>query len=151
GLAGIQYPSEASTDPLNWGVPNLSFTGLTGVQSPAASQRTDNRLTIGYAWIHPSGAHRLRVGGDYRLDRSDLEINANARGTFLFTGFYTSGGASVLGPTAADYSFADFLLGFPQQASLQVGDASRLRQHAFDGYVEDNWQKTAKLTLNLGL
>jgi hypothetical protein len=151
GLAGIQYPGTAATDPLNWGVPNLSITGLTGVQSPAASLRTDNRLTAGYAWIHPSGAHRLRIGGDFRLDRSDAEINANARGTFTFTGFYTSGGASVLGPTAADYSFADFLLGLPQQASLQVGGTSHLRQRSFDGYVEDNWQKSAKLTLNLGL
>jgi hypothetical protein len=150
-LAGIQYPGAASTDPLNWGVPNLAFTGLTGVQSAAASQRTDNRLTIGYAWIHPSSAHRIRMGGDYRLDRSDAEINANARGTFLFTGFFTSGGASVLGPTAADYSFADFLLGLPQQASLQVSGPSHLQQHAFDGYFEDNWQKSLKLTLNLGL
>ena len=25
------------------------------------------------------------------------------------------------------------------------------RQHSFDGYIEDNWQKSAKLTLNLGL
>jgi hypothetical protein len=151
GAAGIQYPGTASSDPLNWGPPNLTFTGLTGMETPAASRRTDNRLTAGFAWIHPSGAHRLRIGGGYRLDRSDAEINANARGTFLFTGFYTSGGAPVLGAAAADYSFADFLLGFPQQASVQAGGTSRLRQHAFNGYVEDNWQKSAKLTFNLGV
>ena len=56
GIAGIQYPTSASTDPLNWGVPNLSFSGFTGVRGASASQRTDNRLTSGYTWIHPLGA-----------------------------------------------------------------------------------------------
>jgi hypothetical protein len=147
GLAGIQYPSGAATDPPNWGVPNLSFTsGFTGVRSAPASSRTDDRLTTGYVWIHPSPKHQLRVGGDYRLDRSAAEINANARGTFVFTGLYSSGGTP-----AAGADFADFLLGLPQQATLQVGGSSHLRQHSFDGYIEDNWQKSAKLTLNLGL
>src|SRR5262245_19371007 len=54
GLAGIQYPSAASTDPLNWGVPNLSFSGFTGVRGASASQRSDTRLTTSYAWINPT-------------------------------------------------------------------------------------------------
>jgi hypothetical protein len=149
GDAGIQYPSGSATDPLNWGVPNLTFSGFTGVRSAAASERTDDRLNAGYVWIHPAAQHRLRIGGDYRLDRSLSDINSNARGTFTFTGAYSSFGQATVGPTGAD--FADFLLGIPAQASLQTGTTSRLRQHSFDAYIEDNWQKSAKLTLNLGL
>src|SRR5207249_2526235 len=78
-LAGIQYPGVASVDPLNWGVPDLLFTGFTGARSAPASLRTDNRLTAGYTWIHPAGTHQLRMGGDYRLDRSDATINPNSR------------------------------------------------------------------------
>ena len=149
GIAGIQYPSAASTNPLNWGVPNLSFSGFTGVRGASASQRSDTRLTASYAWIHPTAHHRLRVGGDARIDNSEADINANARGAFTFTGLYSSGGDPRLGVTGAD--FADFLLGLPQQASLQVGTTSHLREHAFDVYAEDNWQKNSKLTFNLGL
>src|SRR6185295_16998609 len=149
GLAGIQYPGTASTDPVNWGVPNLSFSGFTGVRGASASERSDTRLTGGYTWIHPTTHHRFRAGGDVRLDRADSDINANARGTFTFTGLYSSDGAPASGPTGAD--FADFLLGLPQQASLQVGTTSHLREHAFDVYAEDNWQKSSKLTFNLGL
>jgi hypothetical protein len=149
GLAGIQYPSAASTDPINWGVPNLSFSGFTGVRGASTTARTDNRLTTSYTWLHPTAQHRLRVGGDIRLDATESQINSNARGSFTFTGLYSSGGDRRLGPTGAD--FADFLLGLPQQASLQVGGITRLRQRVFDAYVEDNWQKNAKLTFNLGL
>jgi hypothetical protein len=153
GLAGIQYPNSASTDPINWGVPNLTFSsGLTGVRSAAANTRSDDRLTGGYVWIHPSAKHQTRIGGDYRLDRSTAAINSNARGSFIFTGLYTSSASgSPGGPPAPGADFADFLLGLPQQATLQVGGTTYLRQNSFDGYVEDNWQKSAKLTLNLGL
>jgi hypothetical protein len=149
-LAGIQFPNAASIDPLNWGVPNLSFSGFTGVRGASASQRSDDRLSASYMWLRPfGGTHRTRLGGDVRIDRSDYQTNANARGSFTFTGRYTGGGAATTAATGAD--FADFLLGLPQQASLQVGGTSQLRQRGFDLFVEDNWQKSAKLTFNLGL
>ena len=148
-LAGIQYPSTAATDPANWGVPNLTFSGFTGVRGASTTERSDTRLTTGYTWLHPTPHHRLRAGGDFRFDRSENQINSNARGSFTFTGLYASGGSTRLGTTGAD--FADFLLGLPQQASLEVGGVTHLRQRTFDAYIEDNWQKNAKLTFNLGL
>jgi hypothetical protein len=149
GDAGILYPSAASADPANWGVPTLTFTGFTGVRGAAASERRDTRLTTGYTLIRPAARHQLRMGGDFRLDSSSNQINSNARGTFTFTGAYTSGGAATGGRNGAD--LADFLLGLPQQATLQVGGTSRLRQRALNAYIEDNWQKNSRLTLNLGL
>ena len=149
GDAGILYPSAASTDPANWGVPTLTFTGFTGVRGAAASERRDTRLTAGYTLIRPTARHQLRMGSDFRLDSASNQINSNARGTFTFTGVYTSGGAATGGRNGAD--LADFLLGLPQQATLQVGGTSRLRQPALNAYIEDNWQKNSKLTLNLGL
>jgi hypothetical protein len=115
GLAGIQYPSMASTDPQNWGVPNISFSSYTGIRGASASSRSDDRITANYMWMHPMGKHRPRLGGDFRYDRAESEINANARGSFVFTGAYTASGA--IGATGAD--FADFLLGTTGQASLQ--------------------------------
>jgi hypothetical protein len=149
GDAGIKYPGTTATDPLNWGVPNLSFSGFTGVRSNAASLRTDDRLTTSYFWLHPTPKNHLRIGGDFRLDTSSAEANANARGTFTYTGLYSSGGLQTSGLTGAD--FADFLLGAPQQASMQAGPLTHLRQRSFDAYIEDNWQKSSKLTFNLGL
>jgi hypothetical protein len=149
GDAGIQYPNTASLDPLNWGVPSLVFSGFSGLRGAGASARADNRITTSYAWSHPVKRHQLRIGADYRFDTTTTESNANPRGTFTFTGVYSTGGSEVSRGTGAD--FADFLLGAPQQAALQVGGTTHLRAKSFDAYIEDNWQKSARLTFNLGL
>jgi len=140
GTAGIAYPGGASTSPQYWGVPGLSFAGgFTGLQGAPASVRTDTRITTSYAWTHPFAKHQVRFGVDYRLDRDTNQLNVNAPGAFTFTGLYSGA------------SFADFLTGAAQQASLQVGGISELRGKSFDTYIEDNWQKSSKLTFNLGL
>jgi hypothetical protein len=67
GLAGINYPTAASTDPANWGVPRLSFTGFTGVFGAPATSRTPGSPAD--TWLHLRDApapDRRR----YRLDRS---------------------------------------------------------------------------------
>jgi hypothetical protein len=140
GAAGINYPAGASTSPQYWGVPSLSIAGgFTGLQGAPAAVRTDTRITMGYVWSHPFAKHQVRVGADYRIDRDTNQLNINAPGAFTFTGLYSGA------------SFADFLLGAAQQASLQVGGISELRGRSFDTYIEDNWQKSSKLTFNLGL
>jgi hypothetical protein len=140
GAAGINYPAGASTSPQYWGVPSLSFAGgFTGLQGAPAAVRTDTRITTSYVWSHPFAKHQVRVGADYRIDRDTNQLNVNAPGAFTFTGLYS--GAPL----------ADFLLGAAQQASLQVGGTSELRGRSFDTYIEDNWQKSSKLTFNLGM
>src|SRR5215470_14061777 len=50
------------------------------------------------------------------------------------------------------HDFADFLLGFPQQTSLQFGANSyNFRANAFDFFVQDDWRILPSLSLNLGL
>ncbi len=48
--------------------------------------------------------------------------------------------------------FADFLLGYPQQTSLQSGATSyNFRANAFDFFVQDDWRFRPNLSFNLGL
>ena len=133
------------------GVSPTSPSRNSAYRLPAASERTDDRISLGYMFARPvkGNKHRLRFGGDYRRDVSTSLVNSDARGTFLFTGLYTSNGQQASITTGSD--FADFLLGLPQQASLQVGGETKLRQHSWSAFVEDNWQQSSRLTLNLGL
>jgi hypothetical protein len=88
---------------------------------------------------------------DARLDRASSQTSSNANGAFVFTGLY-SGGGMAAGRSAGGLDFADFLLGYTQQASLQItpGDVE-LRGKSMSLYIQDDWRKSSTLTFNLGL
>ena len=71
----------------------------------------------------------------------------------MFTGFAT--GEYLPGstqPSGTGCDFADFLLGLPQQTSLQSGTtAYEFRANSYDLYVQDDWRILANLSLNLGV
>ena len=143
GILGV------SSDPFTWGVPTLSFSSLSSVRDVTPSRRSDTRLSLSYVWTKPFRTHTLRIGGDMRQDWSNSRTESNARGAFTFSGLYSSGSSAVRG---GGYDFADFLLGLPQQATVQYGPGTvKMRGQSFSLYVQDDWRKSANLTFNLGL
>lgn len=144
GITGI------STDPLDWGVPTLSFSSLTSVRDVTPNQRTDRRFTVGYTLTRPLRNHTLRVGGDFRVDQADSRSDANARGAYTFTGLYSSGGSAAARGGGLD--FADFLLGMPQQATVEYGPGEvQMAGRSMSLFIQDDWRRSASLTFNLGL
>jgi len=139
-VAGAAGLTGVSTDPFDWGAPNLSFSTIAGVRDTSPSIRTDRTWSVGDTIVKTRGAHTLRFGGDYRSIHADSRSDANARGSFVFTGLYTG----------AD--FADFLLGLPQQATVQYGPLlDRFRSRSADAFVQDDWRASDKVTVNAGL
>ena len=134
GLLGV------SPDPFDWGAPNLSFSTFTSVRDTNPSLRTDRTLSAGDTIVKTRGRHTIRFGGDYRDIRADSQTDANARGSFVFTGLYSG------------VDFGDFLLGLPQQASVQYGPGlERFRSRSWDAFMQDDWRATDKVTVNAGL
>ncbi len=132
----------------------ISFTSFGGLIDPTPRRELDQTYTISDTlnWNH--GKHNWRFGGDYRRILQSFESARNAEGSFVFTGFATSQYAS--GTTQpipnTGYDFADFLLGFPQQTSLQFGaSAYNFRANSFDFFAQDDWRILPSLSLNLGL
>jgi hypothetical protein len=147
GDAGI---TGVSTDPFNWGVPALSFSSLSSVRDITPSRRSDKRVALSYSWTLPYKQHQLRAGGDYRFDRTASQTDANANGAFVFTGLYAAGGSPIVRSGGLD--FADFLLGTAQQATVQYGPGNvRMHGRSMSLFLQDDWRKNAKLTLNLGV
>jgi len=137
GAAGI---AGASRDPFAWGIPTLSFASLTTVSDLTPVTRTDQRVTLAYSWSHGAGPHRLRAGIDGGYSRSASRTDQNARGAFVFTGLYS--GTDV----------SDFLLGMPQQASVQYGPGLvHLGGRSLSLYAQDDWRRWANFTLNAGV
>jgi hypothetical protein len=150
GAAGI---TGISNDPFDFGLPGINFTTFGGLTDPTPRRELDQTYTISETLSWYRGKHNWRFGGDYRRMLQSFRSAKNAEGTFTFTGFETSqfvpGSAVPVGDTG--YDFADFLLGVPQQTTLQSGTNSYdFRANSFDLFVQDDWRILPKLSLNLG-
>ena len=147
GEAGIDGVSE---DPFDWGAPTLSFSSFSGLRDVSPSRRLDQTFEIGDSMIKTMGRHNLRWGGLFRTLRSDIQADPNPNGSFVFTGLYTANPAGTQGTSGLD--FADFLLGLPQQASVQYGPGlDRYRGRSWQLYAQDDWRASGSVTLNIGL
>jgi hypothetical protein len=155
GITGV------STNPFDWGLPNLSFTDIANLQDTTPQRNRSQTYTFSDYVIWNHGKHTWRWGGDFRRVQVNTETDSNPRGSFVFTGVNTSQLDSSGKPVpGTGYDFADFLLGLPQQTSEQFlgsphqtsalfGD--HFRGNFWDLYVQDEWKMRANLTLNLGV
>jgi hypothetical protein len=165
GIAG------ASPNPINWGPPNLNFTNFAGLSDGAASLSRNQTSAIneGLIWIHK--LHNFQFGVSYRRQQINPLSDANARGTFTFTGRATSllenpgqdtgngqntgNREAALGIPKKDtgFDFADFLLGLPNTSSINysVNPDKYFRTSAFSAYINDDWRLSTKFTLNGGV
>jgi hypothetical protein len=145
GITGV------SQNPFDWGLPNLSFTDVTSLQDTTPSLIRNQTYTFSDNVIWNHKKHTWRWGGDFRRLQVNPDTDSNPRGSFVFSGVNTSqigNGQSVSG---TGYDFADFLLGLPQQTSVQFGQANYFRGNSWDLYAQDEWKMRANLTLNLGV
>jgi hypothetical protein len=133
GIAGT------STDPVDYGPPNLNFTNF-GALSDGQPLLTRNQSQGGTeSAILSRGKHTLTLGAQYSRNDTSTTTQQNGRGTFNFTG------------EATGYDFADFLLGMPQSASIQYSPAMYFTQNVWTGYALDDWKVGANLTVSLGV
>jgi trimeric autotransporter adhesin len=146
GITGV------SQNPFDWGLPNLSFTNFGSLQdtTPVLTRNQTYTVSDNVIWNHAK--HTWRWGGDFRRVQVNAETDSNPRGSFIFTGINTSQLDSSGNPVpGTGYDFADFLLGLPQQTSVQFGQSDYFRGNYWDLYAQDEWKMRANLTLNLGV
>jgi len=148
---GVLGPGNAplNASPLNYGLPNVqlsNISGLTQTQPNFAVTQTIS-VTETLSWIH--GKHNLRFGGDYRRVHNDFLSSSNATGRFTFSGLFTE---DATGDQNTGSSFADFLLGLPQESTLDAAvNKSYLRANVVDAYAQDDWRMLPSLSLTYGL
>jgi hypothetical protein len=134
-------------------LPGINFTTFGGLTDPTPRRELDQTYTFSDTVSWYRGKHNWRFGGDYRRILQSFRSAKNAEGTFVFTGFETAQFApgSVQPVSDTGYDFADFLLGLPQQTTLQSGTNSYdFRANSFDLFAQDDWRMLSKLSLNLG-
>jgi trimeric autotransporter adhesin len=154
GLYADYTLAPINTNPQNYGLPNLvfnNFTGLSETQPNFQLTQTTSVSGLSY-WSH--GSHIVRFGGD--LHRIDFNFfgGTDATGTYIFTGFYTQvAGSSNVNPVApTGSSFADFLVGVPQETKIEAPiQTAYTRQTNWDLFIRDDWRIFPNLTICAGL
>jgi hypothetical protein len=125
------------------GPPFIQISGYTDIGDPITGPRNTYENAFDYSgslsWVH--GRHEFKFGGGYE----HLQINAlqgiATNGFFVFAPF----------PVVPN-AFASFLFGQPVVFLQGRGDFSRgIRGNSLNGYAQDTYKVTQRLTLNLGL
>ena len=158
GIGGIpQFSGNGGLPTLSFG--NLANIGQSGslpsVKASDITQVSDN-LTIS------RNRHMLRTGALYQNISYPTSTPSSSRGSFGFSGIYTS----IVNQTDGSTDRAQFLLN-PIATTIagginNVGGANSVSASSFPpisnlhrwylgAYVQDDWRATPKLTVNLGL
>jgi hypothetical protein len=103
-------------------------------------------------WVH--GNHTFKMGGEMRLNSWTDRNSRGAQGILTFNGNETAmpylQTASV-GSGSIGNSYASFLLGQVDSASVNAVADPQLRKKSWGLYLQDTWKVTRKLTLDYGL
>ena len=143
-----------STTPGCAGVPIVSLQEFGGWGFPSGSCLIPNSQVFtvfdNASWV--KGRHRISFGGN--LERVNLrhEVAFTPQGSFSFTGQFTQGfnGTNPLASTGS--GLADYLLGWTASASAQARVTPTYRRGWWwAAYVNDDFQVSKNLTLNLGV
>jgi trimeric autotransporter adhesin len=160
GLTGI------STNPFDYGLPQIGFTNFTGINDPNPSLNRSQtwRYVDSLRWM--KNKHTVSAGGEIRKMDINRDSDPAANGQFAFTGLMTSqltaAGTPVASPSdclsaapsgpCIGSDFADFLLGLPANTKVQFGDtATYFRNWGFIGYASDDWHMFPKFTVTYGV
>ncbi len=137
---GLGIPG-LSTDPRFTGFPAVNVAGFSSLADDVALPilREDNTYHLVANMAHADQRHAYKWGFEYRRVTIDGIQGLFGRGQFNFLG------------AVSQHPVADLLLGFPTfTIRTSVDNPFKQRASFWNGYLQDDWKITNRLTLNLG-
>ena len=147
GIQGVGFGGPGA-----WGSPWFAVQGYTGIgdtfaATPMKAWDSTYEARDTYTWQH--GRHAIKFGGDYHWYTWPMWGFFQNRGFYQFTNGYTTEFGFNDGSGSA---LASLLLSLPTVKQRQAGiPQMNLKNWGTSEFVEDNWQVTSTLTLNVGV
>ncbi|HVW86123.1 MAG TPA: carboxypeptidase regulatory-like domain-containing protein [Bryobacteraceae bacterium] len=155
GIPGINIDA-LSSGLLSINIGSFYSNPLVGYSASLPWYRAEANIDVVNSWTKILGNHTIKFGGDLRRVRDDLlQLQTiNPRGQYTFgpgqTALRQGNGSAT--PTSYYNNFAGFLLDLPSTVGRDLGGYyPAYRQWEFFGFVNDKWQASQKLTLDLGV
>jgi hypothetical protein len=146
-LLGIQGVRQDGPCPrINWGA-GPAGVSFDAIGDPQDDFQAYNSWGVADTLSWTKGRHFMKFGVDLRGNQLNTRPLGNLAGTFTFTAAQTG----IPGVNFVGHSFASFLLGGVQSASVGVPLGLAGRTSYYAGYAQDDFKVTRKLTLQLGL
>ena len=154
GIRGVNVDAQSA------GLTQINIAGFTGpVLGFSASlpwdrgETTTNTMAVVTRLV---GNHSIKVGGEYRRNRDFLlqvQDNGGTRGRYNFGGAQTSIPGNTAAINGLGNAFASFLLDAPNLVGrdLTVIEEPGTKHWALFSFINDKWQVSKRLTLDLGL
>jgi hypothetical protein len=146
GLGGIPF---GAGYPQNGGLAYFSVAGVSQFGSPQSypANERQNVYQILDNVTKIVGNHSLKAGFNLQSIRSATLEPCCSKGSFSYTGLYTSN----LAASFTGYGVADFLADQNNSSSIGNEVATNDVRWYRAAYFEDDWRLNTRLTLNLGL
>jgi hypothetical protein len=125
----------------------VSVSGWAGLGNSRAVVTAQNTFHLSDTLAYATGRHNLRLGGDVKRYRMDLDSYSGSGGSASFSGQLLSDS----GRQNAGNAFAEFLLGRVASWSQRSFSSWRLETMYPAFFIQDDIRLTRKLTVNLGL
>jgi hypothetical protein len=132
-------------------IPGLSFQNGPTITGPGIFNEHSRDHNIFASMTRTFGQHTLNIGASvYHYENSMTAPSANA-GNFAFTGADAPAGSSSA--VLLQQSIANFVMGvanggFSQTSKSLTADLATIQE---EGYIQDSWKASRRLTLNLGV
>jgi Carboxypeptidase regulatory-like domain/TonB dependent receptor len=125
----------------NPGLPSINVSNFNGLSAAGTNWfQFDTTFQMSNVLAYNRGSHNIRSGFDLRRMATGRRAANDPRGLFNFTG------------DISGYSVADFMLGLPRTV---IPPTDQIQGHVGGWrngfFVNDTWQASRNLTLNLGL
>ncbi|MGA2351419.1 MAG: carboxypeptidase regulatory-like domain-containing protein [Terracidiphilus sp.] len=134
--------------------PQISIAGVTEFGNWA--DNGGNKLTISNTisampmWTWEHGAHTVKIGVDYRLQRSSTYYGGAASGKFADGTFWTQQNNYCCAPVNQGLGLASFALGVMDSGSIDNNTRQYFTYPYYAPFFQDDWKARKNLTINLG-
>lgn len=140
-----------------FGITGLSTLGTTGPGNlpigatgsgnlPIDKMGTVIQLIDTLSWV--TGKHTVKTGIEYQQANLFGFVTLQARPSISFNGVYTQNPQARAGSGSP---YADFLVGYASATTISNRPNNGSRQRIVQGFIQDDWKLTQRLTVNLGL